>query len=151
VGNSTSRFKALVEVFLNGSYRLTQHAARPLSVCVERHPDLVIPHLNRILSFAAKPGVHDSVKRNTMRLLQFAEVPGRFHGKVLDLAFELFQNRKEAIAIRVFAMTVIDNLVHDKPELQRELAVLLEDEMPYASAAFRSRASKILRKWARLR
>jgi hypothetical protein len=151
VGNNTSRFKVLVELFLAGPYRLTQRAAWPLSVCVERHPALILPYLNSILSFAAKPGSHDSVRRNTMRLLQFTQVPKRYQGKVLDLAFELFQNRKEAIAIRVFAMTVIEKLVQDKPELQRELVVLLEDEVPYASAAFRSRASKILKKWSKLR
>ena len=145
VGNNPTRFKALIEVFFGGPYRLTQRAAWPMSICVERNPGLIIPHLNKLLSFATLPGAHDAVKRNTMRLLQFVEIPKRFHGKALDLAFAFLMNRKEAVAIRVFSMTVISNLTTDQPDLRRELCILLEDEMPFGTAAFRSRASKILR------
>jgi hypothetical protein len=81
-----------------------------------------------------------------MRLLQFAEIPRRFHGQVLELSFSFLQNRKQPVAVRVFAMTVIDQLISDKPDLQRELAIILEDEMAYATAAFRSRGSRILRR-----
>ena len=145
VGDSPVRFKALVEVFLAGPYKVTQRAAWPLSVCAERYPVLALPHLNTILAHATAPGVHSAVKRNAMRLLQFFDIPKRHHGKVLDIAFKFLTDRKEAIAVRVFSMTVIARLTRDKPELRRELCFLLEDELPYAGAAFRSRASRVLK------
>ena len=64
----------------------------------------------------------------------------------MTVAFQFLQDRKEAVAVRVFAMTVIENLSHDKPEIRRELCLFIEDELPYAGAAFRSRGMKILRK-----
>jgi hypothetical protein len=146
VDGSRTRFKVLVDLYLAGPYRITQRAAWPLSICVERHPTLVLPHLQRLLDFCTNPQSHDSVRRNTMRLLQFAEIPRRLHGPVLDLSFSFLQNRRQPIAVRVFAMTVIDRLISDKPDLQRELAIILEDEMMFATAAFRSRGSKILRR-----
>lgn len=139
------RFKKLVEVYLAGPYRITQRAAWPLSVCVERHPDLIRPHLGQILSAVSKPHSHDAVKRNTVRLLQFIDVPARYRGRVADLCFKYLQDRREPIAVRVFSMTVLHHLTTQLPDLKRDLILLIEDELPYASPAFRSRARGILK------
>ncbi len=145
VGGKKLIFKELLDIFLMGSDRVAQTIAWPLSIIVERHPELVKPYLGKVLSAATKPGAHDAVKRNVMRLLQFVDVPVRLRGKALELAFTFLQDRSQAVAIRVFSMTVILNLSENEPGLQRELQVLLEDEMPFGSAAFRSRASRVLR------
>jgi hypothetical protein len=150
IGEDVGRFRKLVEIFLAGPYRITQRASWPLSVCLETHPSLVMPHLNKILEFTKRNDTHPAVQRNTMRLLQFIDVPKRLHGKVLDLAFEFLQDRKQPIAVRVFSITVIEKLIVDKSDLQRELRILLEDEMPYASAAFRSRGMKVVRRLDRI-
>ena len=121
VDNNPKRINELVTVFLNGLYRITQRSAWPLSYCIQHHPELIKPHLKKILQFAKKPGVHDSVKRNTMRLLQFIEVPKSAQGLVADLAFTFLQDTKGRIAIRVFAMTVLVNLSKTLPELKNEL------------------------------
>jgi len=150
VGLNEARFKQLVEVYLAGPYRITQRAAWPLSLCVERHPGLILPHLNRILTFVTSPGVHDAVKRNTVRLLQFIEIPPRYHGTVANLCFGYLKDRKEPIAVRVFSMTVLSRLVAREPDLGTELRMMIEDELPYASPAFRSRAAKTLKEISRL-
>lgn len=146
VGDSATRFKALVEVFLGGPYRITQRAAWPLSICVERHPQLAEPYYDQFLNFAVRPGVHAAVKRNVMRLLQFVTIPRKVQGKAMKVAFAFLQDRKEPIAVRVCAMTVIERIAEDKPDIRRELCVLIEDELPFAGPAFRSRGMKILRK-----
>jgi hypothetical protein len=147
VSNNPSRFKELVDVFLKGPYRITQRAAWPLSVCVEAYPELAIPHLAALIKSPVRPGVHDSVKRNVMRLLQFINIPKRWHGRVLELAFNFLNDRREPVAIRVFSMSVINNIIrqHPYPELNRELELILSDELPNTSAAFRSRGVKILK------
>jgi hypothetical protein len=139
------RFKELVEVFLNGPYRTTQRAAWPLSICVEKWPYLIDPHLKKILDSLQKPGSHDAVKRNTMRLLQFIVIPNRYHGKVTNLCFDYLQNPKVAVAIRVFSMTVLLNNSQSQPDIKKELKLILEDHLPFGTAAFKSRATKVLR------
>lgn len=143
---SSSRFKSLVDTYLAGPYRITQRASWPLSICAEEHPELIKPHLKKLLDFMTKPGVHDAVKRNTMRLLQFVDVPKRNQAQVIDLCFDFLQQPKEAVAVRVFAMTALSRVIIDKPELQKELRIILEDHLPYGTAAFRSRASKLIKK-----
>jgi hypothetical protein len=145
IGKSPRRFEKLVNVFLKGPYRVTQRSAWPLSYCVELHPELIKLHLKRILLFAKKPGVHHSVKRNTMRLLQFIDIPKNLQGLVADLCFTFLQDTKEPIAIRVFAMTVLMNLAKFLPELKNELIPIIEDQIPYGSPAFTSRGRKALK------
>jgi hypothetical protein len=145
IGNSAPRFSELVNLFLEGPYRVTQRAAWPLSCCLEKNPTLIQPHLKKILNYSMKPGVHDAVKRNVVRLLQFIEVPKRLQGLTAAICFQFFNNKKEPIAIRVFSMTVLSNLAKKLPELKNELIPLIEDQMPYGSAGFISRGRKVLK------
>jgi hypothetical protein len=144
IGNNPNRFKHLIQVFLEGPYRITQRAAWPLSKCVEKNPYLINPYLNTVLNQLKKQDVHDAVKRNVLRLLQFIEIPKRHHGKVITICYAYLLNKKESIAIHVFAITVLSRLVQHSPPLKNELKVIIEDYLPYASPAFLSRAKKIL-------
>ncbi len=145
VGKNPVRFKELVNAFLNGPYRVTQRAAWLLSYCVERHPELIKPHLRRIINNLKTPKILDSVKRNTIRLLQFIRIPVSLQGPAATSCFEYLNNPKEPIAIRVFSMSVLSAIAREQPELRKELRIIIEDQMPYGSAAFTSRARAILK------
>lgn len=146
VGQDPERFSALVETFVKGPYTITQRAAWPLSVCVEAHPALATPHLAMLLKSAARSGVHNAVRRNVMRLMQFAVLPRRFHGRVMELAFRFLNDPKEAIAVKCFSITVIQNIIrqYPYPELEHELTLAIEHAMPYATAGFKVRANRAL-------
>ncbi len=143
-GNNQSRFNDLIAMLLDDNPRLVQRVAWPLSYCVRNHPKLLNPHFSSVLKIARKSGVHDGVKRNIMRLLQFVDIPKRFQGKAVAVCFELMDTH-EPIAVRVFAMTVLANIAKQQPGLKNELTVIIEDQLPYGSAGFVSRGRKILR------
>jgi hypothetical protein len=146
IGSNKKQFKALVDLYLKGPYRITQRASWPLSIVAEKHPSLIVPHLKQILDFLHHPGTHDAVRRNTMRLLQFVVIPKKLQGKVVEICFQYLQDKKQAIAIRVFSMSVLCDITVGHPELQKELRILIEDELPFAKPAFISRAKKVLKK-----
>ena len=145
VGSNPTRFTELANVFLRGPYRVTQQASWPLSYCVERCPALVKPHLKLVVKNLSNGGIQDSVKRNTVRLLQFIEIPKSLQGPVSNVCFSFLTNPKEPIAIKVYSMTVLFNIARNQPEIGRELKLIIEDQLPYGSAAFRSRATKVLK------
>lgn len=145
IGTNPKRFAELVHLFLNGPYRVTQRAAWPLGYCAALHPVLVQPNLGKLLTFAKKPGVHDAVKRNVIRLLQFISIPKKHHAKTIDLCFGFLGNPKEPVAIRVFSMTVLATLAKQHPSLGNEIIPVIETQLPYATAAFRNRGAKVLR------
>ena len=145
IGNDKILFAQLIDLFLAGPYRVTQRAAWPVANIVEAHPDSITPHLKKVIAFAANPIASVSAKRNILRLLQFIEIPKKHFGIVADMCFRFLSDKKETIAVQVFAMTVLANVAKHQPSLANELKIIIEDRLPFASAGFRSRATKILR------
>jgi len=145
VGADPKRFAELVDVFLAGPYLITQRASWPISYCVEYNPTLIKPHLKKVLGILQKQDVHDAVKRNILRLLQFISIPKPLQGRTIDLCFYFLNNNKEPIAVRVFAMTVLANLAKENPDLKNEIIIIIEDQLPFGSAGFISRSKKVLK------
>ena len=110
-----------------------------------RHPGLIKKHLKKILSFVKKPGLHDAVKRNTVRLLQVIDIPERFQGEVMNLCFNYISSPDEKPAVKASALTVLQNLSTQYPEIKQELKTIIEDRWEFESVAFKSRARKILK------
>jgi len=145
VGIDQKKFDELVELFLKGEYRVTQRAGWPISEIIIAHPHLVKKHLKNLLLNLNKPLLHNAVIRNTLRLLQFVEIPKQLHGLAIETCFRFFNDRKQPVAIHVFSMSVLGNLAKIYPELKNELKLSIEAQLPYASAGFKARARKVLR------
>ena len=146
VGDSQQRFDELFDLFLNDEYRVVQRAGWPLSNAVKAHPEFIQKHFSKLLKNLQKPNHHIAVKRNTVRLLQEVDIPPRFQGQVMDICFEYISSPSEAIAVKAFALTILENLSKKYPEIKPELKTIIEDRWDYETAAFHSRAKKILKK-----
>ncbi len=145
IGTDASQFKILLDIFIGEDYRMVQRSSWIVSTIAEAHPNFVRPYLPVLVKQLHQPK-HEAVKRNILRLLQFVDIPPALHEDLINICFDTLANTKEPIAIRVFAMTVLEKITRELPELQNELSIILEDQMPYGSAGFRSRAKKILQK-----
>jgi len=66
-------------------------------------------------------------------------------GLVVVICFDFFQSKKEPVAVKVFSMTVLANVAQDLKELRQELILRIEDQLPYGSAGFLSRAGRVLK------
>lgn len=144
VGSRQDRFDELFNIFLTGEYREVQHAAWPVSYAVADHPGLIKKHWAKLVKNLHKSGIHDAVKRNTMRLLQDVAIPEKYEGELMDIAFGYVASPAEPVAVKAFSLTVLGNLAKNYPEIIPELRVLIEDQFPHQTAAFRSRAKKLL-------
>ena len=145
VGDSQKRFDELFALFINDEYRVVQRAAWPLSYCSIKHPAFIQKHLGKLLKNVERPNQHIAVKRNTVRLLQYITIPERFHGTVMDLCFGYIASPNEAVAVKAFSLTILQNLSHQYPEIKNELKLLIEERWDHETVAFRTRAKKILK------
>ncbi|HRO71187.1 MAG TPA: hypothetical protein PK951_12435 [Chitinophagaceae bacterium] len=93
-----------------------------------------------------KPGIHDAVKRNSLRLMQDMEIPRRYHGTVMNYCFDCIISPTEKVAAKAFALTILENLSKHYPEIKSELQIVIEERWKYETAAFHSRAKKILQR-----
>ncbi len=143
IGNSQKRFDELFNLFLNDEYRVTQRAAWSLSYCVIDHPQFIKKNFSRLIKNLYKPNLHNSIKRNTTRLLQHVDIPRKFHGEVMQICFGYVESPTEAVAIKAFSLTVLDNLSKQYPEILPEIKLIIEEQLPYQTAAFKSRAKKL--------
>ena len=145
IGSDQKRFDELFKLFLNDEYRVVQRAAWPLSYCVINHPELIQKHFTKLVKNLQKPGIGDSVKRNSVRLLQHLSIPAKLHGEIMNICFNYISDPQEKVAIKAFSLTVLQNLSRQYPEIKQELKTIIEDRWDYETIAFRSRAKKILK------
>lgn len=145
VGDNAAAFDELVWLFLHDEYRVVQRAAWPVRYCVEAHPAWAGKHLGDLLKNLRNP-VHDAVKRNTARLLEFLPVPEALVGEAVDVLFKLLADPKEPVAVRCFSMTAIFKHCQNEPELLEELRLTVEELLENGSTpGLRSRGSKLLK------
>ena len=144
IGEDPKRFAELMKVFFAGDYRLTQRAAWPMNYCAERHPKLILPYLPKLLDCLEREDMHDAVRRNVVRLLQYIEIPKRLTGKVYSHCIDLLDDADQPAAVRAFAMTVATRIAKSEPDLMKELRLIIHKHLPHSTAAFRARAKQVL-------
>lgn len=146
VGVDSNRFDELFHLFLNDDEtRVVQRASWPLSYCVKNHPRFITKHLAALFKNLHKSNIPEAAKRNTLRLLQFIEIPKKYHAIVINTCFDYIISSKEKPAIKAFSITILQNLSQIYPAIIQELKLIIEERMHLESAAFKSRAKKFMK------
>lgn len=145
VSVSRQRMAELMDIFFNGPYRMNQKASWPMNIVADRHPEMLRPYLKEMID-NLENDLHDTVRRNTVRVLQFIDIPGELLGKAADKCFQYLGSNDEPVGVKVFSMTVLFNICLREPGLANELKLLIEDQIDTGSAGFKSRGRKILTK-----
>ncbi len=151
IGEDKKLFKDLMDLFFANEHLVTQRAAAVVNESFTRYPELIQPYLRQLLENLNKTNLHDAVKRNTVRMLQFIVLPKKLQGLAFEMCLKLFVNPAEAIAIKVFAMTVLANICQEEKDLRHELILLIRQQMPYGSTGFCNRGGKILKQLEKLK
>ncbi len=144
IGKSEERFAELIELFFNAEYRIVQRASWAVNYVAENNPPMIQPYLGRLIKNYSKTDIHPAVKRNTIRLLQFIDIPKKFHGPVMNICFNAIESNTEAVAVKAFALSVLEKLSKQYPEILPEIRLIINARWEHETAAFRSRAKRIL-------
>lgn len=144
VGTNQLRFDELMDFFLRGGAVLQQRAGWPLSYLVEASPFLIEKHLPGLLQNLHKQNLHNSVKRNTLRIFQHIAIPRKFHGDIMNTCFQYVSSSTEKPAIKAFSLGILQQLAKQYPDILPELKTIIQDRWDNETAAFKSRARKII-------
>lgn len=147
VDNDKKKFNELFSLFLHGQYRVAQRAAWPLSYCVIAHPHFMENRYAELLGNLKRPDLHDSVKRNTVRLLQSVAIPEKHQGAVMEICFRYLESPHEAVAIKAFSLSVLQRLAKTYPEIVPEIKLVIEEQLAHQSAAFKSRVKNFMKEF----
>jgi hypothetical protein len=137
----------LVELALTGIDPHAHRASRVVCICCEHFPELFKPYSALIINMLKKiPS--KSVLRNFLKI--YAEVPMKITNKgklvLLNQCFDFLTLPDFPVAVKVFSMQILYNLSREMPEIGLELYNLLEDQLPFSSPGYASRAKRIMKK-----
>lgn len=142
IGNDKKRFDELMRLFLFDDYRVSQRASWAVLHCIQKNPAFAKKYLPLMLDNLKNP-VHDAVVRNTVRILDLTDIPENLHAQVMDICFELVNKNQSPIAVKAFSIGVLTKLSKQYPELKNELKAIVDNQLPFASPAIKSRAKRI--------
>lgn len=148
IGDDEKAFGHLFHLYETGSPTTMKTAIWAISSIVDIYPHLILPYLDELLTALTSPNPPVALKRNILRIYQEIEIPKKQEGQLMDISFRSLIDKKEPVAIRVFSMQILANLSKEYPEIERELGLIITDELPYAKPAFVSRGRKILKQLA---
>lgn len=148
--NSKADIKELIKLYTGKDQVIAQRAAWVVSSVASVKPELIIPFLKKIIKHLNKDGLHDAVIRNGVKILETIDFPKNQLGEITDLCFKILADQKQAIATRCYAMTTLSKICRLEPELKKELRLVIEEFLPFASAGFRSRSKRTLLELERL-
>ena len=135
----------LMACFFSDDWVLCQKASWPVTMVADRAPELLEPYLSQMIKNLDRP-LHDAVIRNTIRAWQIMDIPEEHEGEIYDRCFEYFADPQFPVAVRVFSMTVCGNIAMRHPSLAAEIIPIIEDNWDHATAAWRSRGKKELKR-----
>ena len=144
VGDSPERFKELFQLFITNEYRVVQRAAWPLSYIVEQHPELIKKYLRKLIDNLHKPNIPEAVVRNTIRLLQFIEIPEKFHGEIIDLCINYLNDNNSPVAVKAYSLIILKKMNVLYPDIFQEVKTVIENRWDIETPAFRSQARYFL-------
>jgi len=148
VGSDAGLFAQVMELALEQKSQVSMRAARVADLACEKHPDLVRPHLRKIVRVL--PKVTDtSVRRIFLHiLLRHPWVEDDIGmGRLVDTLFKWLADDSQPTAVKAYSLYLLEELIVLLPELKNELIVTLEDCVPgWHTAALRSCGRKSLKR-----
>ena len=125
IGTDASRVRELISLLRSGDELLTFQAAWVLGHYGELHPHVLTPWSRVLLGLVAGEDISDAVRRGIFRAFQFVTFPPSLLGKAFALAFDHLSSPARPVAVRAYAMTVVERAVRQKPALANEVRAQL--------------------------
>lgn len=147
--NDPIKFQALMACFFSNNLRICQKASWPVLHIAINEQNLVKPYLSKMVR-NLDHAPHDAVVRNTVRIFQDIDIPENLSGILYEKCFSYIEDIKSTIAVKCFSMSILAKIASQYPELSHELVAVIEEQLPYSSAGFKSRAKRILPKLKKL-
>lgn len=125
LGENPNGMRALMDLYFNGTKIEVQRVSHILMLAGDAYPHFIQPYLNKMIDYLNQNPM-DAVKRNTLRILQFQDIPASREGELFEKGISYLQSKDEPIAVKAFAMTVCRKICERYPELSNELIPIIE-------------------------
>lgn len=143
MGSDQDKYDLAIRLMLTSDTQAQQRASWIVQHCSEKYPWLINKQIGAIINNLFNEGIHDAVKRASLRSLDLIDIPEEYWGEVVEICFQYLMD-DEPTAVKMFAMCNLHTIVKQLPELGNEFRVVLEDQLPYGTTGFKNKARKVL-------
>jgi len=144
IGKSPENFQAIMKMVLEDEDPVPARAAWVAELLSQKDPSLVKPYIGKMI-VGLKRFTHPGTRRNVLKILMRTEIPEEHQGLLIDICFRWIMDEEKKVAVKVYAMQIIENHIPQYPELAVELSEVIEDQFEKNSAGFKSRGRKVLK------
>lgn len=147
VGKDPERFKTVLDFGLQDKPQFAMRAMRVVNMVADNKPELMEPFLTEVVG-----RVHEyktiGLKRGLAKILseQNYSYDEDTAGRLVHTCFEWLNDPAEAIALKIYSMTILYKISNTYPEIKHELISSIENEIPKNSAAIKGRGRRILKR-----
>ena len=142
LGNDKNHFKELIDIILKEEDPLPMRASWVVEGITSNYPELILPYMKPLIKNLRK-FTHPGTLRNLLKTFSRMNIDEKYHGELVDVCFEWLAKDDKPVAVKVFSMQIIANIIHIYPELKNEFLEILDEQIPRNTAGFKSRARKI--------
>lgn len=140
-------FDDILNLLLLGIDRERKMASWIISTAVEYNSQLISDEQHLRLTTLLDSEKSGTIIRNVVRTWQYAlSTKEEVYLPIIEYCFQQLMNTQQEIAIRAFAVTVLERYIEQVPELREEVMFFLERELPFSSPAFAARARRYLKR-----
>lgn len=138
--------RILLEVSWQDAEPWSQRASRVVSICSCKYPELFTPYVSISIKKLDKLK-SEGLRRNILKIFfeKNFKLSQRDKTYLLNICFD-FLSGPYSVSVKVYSMDILYKLSLNLPEIQRELCEVIENQLADASAGFKSRGIKLLKK-----
>jgi hypothetical protein len=151
-GENPVLFRKLLDYSYSSDKKLAFRASWTLSKVCDKYPDLIHPHLEKIIEKINNID-NESTQRSFLRILSMTDmrkISQHHQGMLADHCFKALNSGFSAIAVKAYSMEIIYRLALIYPELAHELAASINMLQGEGSAGVIARGRIILKKLAEI-
>jgi 8-oxo-dGTP diphosphatase len=141
-------FRKLLDFTDDIDQRIVFRSSWALTKVCDKNPELFGPYLS-IIADKLLVGTNESAVRSFLKILTLtgtSSLGDTGRGRIADHCFTLLRSRESAVAVKVYAMDVLNEISGDYPDLTHELASVLSmlpDDVP---AGIKSKSRALLKR-----
>jgi len=127
------------ELFLNiknENERIAYNASWAAGHLLQKFNNYNLDNYLPMLIITASNTIKGGLKRNIFKIIQYIKIPIDYQYDCADLAMSSLLNPKEDIAVRAYALSILEKLIPFIPELIDEVLFIIEKEKSFATPAF---------------
>ena len=110
-----------------------------------KNPEVLKEHVEFL--FKKEPEMdYPGYKRSLTKIMANAGIPETIEGEAVDKLFGWLMHPDTDVAVKMYSMQALFNLAQKYPDLQGELKIVIEEQLPHGSSGFKNRARKLLQK-----